>query len=205
MQQQFTKVSQILLAIIAVATIASLATAVVTLSRSEDGAGSSSVSQGALGTQLGAATAVDESARVTLVIPARSTRGTAALNLSIGEAGSSFRATAQIKGKGLVDKKSYGMWLSAPDGNTLLIGTAQAEEDKAEEECEAGECDTVLKLRSSSQEVPLSLTTLEGLTITISEDLSSGSPNIPNITLQVESTAPPPFASATVTAADISG
>ena len=201
MQQQFTKISKLVLAIVAVATIASLATAVAILSRSEDGADSSSVSQGAgaLGAQLGAATAVNESARVTLVIPERSTRGTATLNLSIGEAGSSFRVTAQLKGKGLEDKKSYGMWLSAPDGNTLLIGTAQAEEDQAEEECEAGECDTVLKLRGSSMEVPLSLTTLEGLTITISE----ADPN--TISRQVIGSAPPPFASATVTAADISG
>ena len=191
---QFTKVAQLGLAIIAVATIASLATAVVMLSRSEDGAGSKSVSQSALGAQLGGATTVNESARVTLVIPARATRGTATLNLSIGEAGSSFRATAQLKGKGLVDKKSYGMWLSALDGTTLLINTAQAEE-----ECEGG-CDTVLKMRSSSQEVPLSLSTLEGLTITIREGLSD--PN--TITRQVAGAAPP-LASATVTAADISG
>ena len=196
MQQQFTKVALLVVAFIAVGTIASPATAVVMLSGSDDGAGSSSVSQDGLGAQLGAGTAVNESVRVTLVTPARATRGTATLSLSIREeAGSSLRATAQLKGKGLVDKKSYGMWLYAPDGNTLLISTAQAKED-----CDEKGCETVLKMRSSAQEVPLSLTTLEGLTIAISGDLSD-----PNTITQQVTGAAPSLATATVTAADISG
>ena len=63
------------------------------------------------------------------------------------------------------------MWLAAPDGSTLLIAIARADQecDVARETGEEEDCEVVVGLRSGLSHAPLNLTTLEGLTLEIRE------------------------------------
>ena len=190
MMMQFSKVPQLALLIIVVATIASLATAVVMLSRSENRAGSSSVSQGALGAPLGPATGLQETASVMFrSATVRGTRGGVTLRLFNEQGGSSIETDARAKGRG-ISSEAYGLWLEPPTNaqgaSPILLGTGPAEANQ-------------WKSGRSRTQLPFVVTTLEGFTVSVREHLSE-----PNTgTEQVAATAPAAL-TATVTKADIS-
>ncbi len=178
------------MAIVAVATIASLATAVVMLSRSEDGAGSSSVSQGALGAQLGPSTGLQETTNVRFrSATVRGTSGQATLRLFHEQGAFSIETTARASGRGINDRVAYDIWLEPPanaqGAHRVLLGTGLGDDA---EEWSTGRTRTQL---------PFDVTTLEGFSISVRVR-----PSDP--TQQVVATAAA-LLSTTVTAADISG
>ena len=122
-----------------------------------------------------AAPEVDESAslRLTSTGVAKSpVRGFARLRLRISEmAGASFRASVEVEGDGLIENGVYAMWLSAPDGNTLLMDTARADEECEVDPTGQADCELVVELRSSLPRAPFDLGTLEGLTIDVREHI----------------------------------
>ena len=126
-------------------------------------------------TSAGADAEVNESATLRLISngPASSPlKGFARLALRVSQtAGDSFRASVEVEGDGLVESRLYAMWLAAPDGNTLLIDTARADED-CDEDPETGDeidCETVLDLRARLVQTPFHVVTLEGLTVNVRE------------------------------------
>ncbi len=132
----------------------------------------------------GVGTEVNETASLRLTSTGfnrSSLKGFARLQLHVSEQnGSSFRASAQVEGDGLVENQLYAMWLAGPEGNTLLIDTA-----RADEECEVDpdtgkeDCEKVVDLRGFLAQAPLNITTLEGLTINIREHAIAPQGNAP--------------------------
>ena len=193
MQQQFAKVGLLVVAFIAVGTIASLATAVVMLSGSDGGAGRSSVSQGALGAQLGPSTGLQEIASVRFRSSTiRGTDGLATLRLFNDQGGSSIETTARASGRGISDRGAYDIWLEPPanaqGAHPVLLGTGTGDND---DEWRTGRTRTQL---------PYEVTTLEGFNISIRLRSSDS-----NIGPQQVAATGPALLSTTVTKADISG
>ncbi len=103
-----------------------------------------------------------------------SLKGFVRLQLQVSELnGTSLRARAQVESDGLIEHRLYGMWLSSPEGNALLIDTARADEE-CEVDPDTGKetgCERVLDLRGFLTQAPSNVTTLEGLTINIREQV----------------------------------
>ena len=173
MQQQFTKVALVVVAFIAVGTIASLATAVVLLSRSDDGAGSSSVSQGALGAQLGEVVASSARGklkeRANVMFSTRGERGRIKgqvfLYVFVNDQG---KVTVQTRGAfdGL-PRGEYGLWLEPPEDfqqaglEPRLLRTGKANTKVLELNRDATQS------LVSLTELPVTVETLEGFTLSI--------------------------------------
>ena len=102
----------------------------------------------------------------------------ARLHLHISELGlASFRADAQVKGDGLIRNMIYEMWLAPSNGAQGGYGIL-LHADRAKEECdednetgEEGDCELFLDLRGFLAQAPFNVTTLDGLTIHIRENL----------------------------------
>ena len=103
-----------------------------------------------------------------------SLKGFVRLQLQVSELnGTSLRARAQVESDGLIEHRLYGMWLSSPEGNALLIDTARADEE-CEVDPDTGKetgCERVLDLRGFLTQAPFNVTTLEGWTINIREQV----------------------------------
>ncbi len=102
----------------------------------------------------------------------------ARLQLHISELGlASFRADAQVKGDGLIRNMIYEMWLApsngASGGNGILLHADRTQEecDEDNETGEEGDCELFLDLQGFLAQAPFDVTTLEGLTIHIRENL----------------------------------
>lgn len=92
------------------------------------------------------------------------------LQLQVGQGtGPILRAAAQAESDGLTENRIYGLWVSTRDGTSILIDTG-----RADEECDAGDCETIVDLRGHILEAPANLNTLEGLTIDIREHSNLG-------------------------------
>jgi len=125
--------------------------------------------------------AVNESASLRLIstgIIRSPVQAFARLQLHIGEQdGASFRARARVESDGLIRNRLYTMWLDGPEGKTLLIDTARADEE-CEEDQDTGEeeedCEVVVDLRAHLTQAPFNITTLVGLTINIREHSNPG-------------------------------
>ncbi len=104
------------------------------------------------------------------------------LRLRISElAGTSFRATVQVEGDGLVVNRLYAMWLSVPESNTPLADTARSDEGCEVDPSTSGklDCEVVVKLRSSLPQASFDLTLLESLTINARENIIGTQANTP--------------------------
>ena len=100
-------------------------------------------------------------------------RGTIELVLSHGGTGEGlFLARGRAEGDGLIENTLYSMWVADPEGELLLLDFG-----RAREECEVDpdtgkkdDCEVEVMLRSRRlDEVPFNVTSLLGLTATISQ------------------------------------
>lgn len=120
-----------------------------------------------------AAPEVDESSSLRLTstgLTESPLKGFARLRLRMSAlAGVSFRATVQVEGDGLIENRVYAMWLSNPNGNTLLVDTARADEECEVDPAGGTDCEVILNLRVRLTQAPFNITTLGGLTVDIRE------------------------------------
>ena len=87
--------------------------------------------------------------------------------------GTFFRASGRAKGKGLIENAVYSMWVANPDGSLLLLDSAPAREECDQDSTGNEDCEVELFLRSELNRVPFDVTSLQGLTVSISEDPGS--------------------------------
>ena len=99
-------------------------------------------------------------------------RGTIELFLSHGGTGRDlFLANGRAEGDGLIENTLYSMWVADPEGELLLLDFG-----RAREECEVDpdtgkkdDCEVEVMLRRRLDVVPFNVTSLLGLTATISQ------------------------------------
>jgi len=81
-----------------------------------------------------------------------------------------FRAMGMAEGDGLVDNALYSLWLADQEGNFLLIISGRADEEcDVNQAGEETDCEVEVTLRSQVLPAPFQVTSLVGLTATISE------------------------------------
>ena len=118
-----------------------------------------------------AVTNVDESASLRLASTGQvrpQLKAFARLQLRVNQgAGPSLLAAAQVEGDGLTENRLYDLWLITQEGNSILVDTG-----RADQECDAGDCEVIVDLRGQLPEAPSA--TLEGLTIIIREHVRLG-------------------------------
>ncbi len=88
------------------------------------------------------------------------------------QGGRSLRAAAQVESDGLTENSLYDLWLITPDGKSVLVDTARA--DQEFDESDAGDSEIIVDLRGRMLAAPSGLTTLEGVTISIREHTRLG-------------------------------
>ncbi len=85
-----------------------------------------------------------------------------------------FQATGKAKGDGLIDNGLYSLWLADQEGNALLIDSGRADEEcDVNQAGEETDCEVEVTLRSQVLPAPFQVTSLVGLTATISEGAGS--------------------------------
>lgn len=85
-----------------------------------------------------------------------------------------FRAMGRAEGDGLVDNALYSLWLTDQKGNMLLIDSGRADEKcDVNQAGEETDCEVEVTLRSQVLPAPFQVTSLVGLTATISEGAGS--------------------------------
>ena len=116
--------------------------------------------------------------QMTTAEPIQQFEAEARLQLHISGLGlASFRADAHVQGDGLIRNMIYEMWLApsngAQVGNGILLHADRAKEecDEDNETGEEGDCELLLDLQGFLAQAPFDVTTLEGLTIHIRENL----------------------------------
>jgi len=99
-------------------------------------------------------------------------RGTIELFLSQGGTGEDlFLANGRAEGVGLIEKTLYSLWVADPEGELLLLDFGRAHE-VCEVDPDIGEkndCEVEVMLRRRLDVVPFNVTSLLGLTATISQ------------------------------------
>ena len=125
-------------------------------------------------------TAVNETANLRLTSPEPLQRldARALLRLQVSEQGmASLQVDASAEGDGLIKNMVYDLWLaegeSAPEENAVLLDVNRAREE-CDEDPDTGEeedCEQRLELSGRLHQSPFDVTTLEGLTIVVREDL----------------------------------
>ena len=83
------------------------------------------------------------------------------------EGGRSLRVAAQVESDGLTENRLYDLWLITPEGRSVLVDTARA--DQEFDEGDAGDSEIIVDLRGRLLAAPSDLTTLEGVTVSIRE------------------------------------